>query len=265
MNSATLFSMALGLQTPWQVEDISFVSDESKPKELHIRIGFPAGTRFPDEAGETCPVHDKVERKWQHLNFFEHNTLLHCAVPRIKASSGKVVTVNVPWARPGSGFTLLFEAFALALIEREMPVNRVAEILGVNPQRVWTVFDHWIGKSIKADAPTTITRLGVDETSSKKGHKYVTLGVDLDASRLIHVCEGKGKAPLKSIQEHLENKGVPAKQVTQLSMDLSPSFIAGAAASFPDPQIISDRFHVVNYLMRPWIRYVKQNVRSMRI
>ena len=54
-----------------------------------------------------------------------------------------MVTINVPWARPGSGFTLLFEAFAMALIEREMPVNRVAEILGVNPQRVWTTAEQF--------------------------------------------------------------------------------------------------------------------------
>jgi transposase len=248
MNSTILFSMALGLEAPWQVEDISFGSDESKSKELHLHIGFPAGTRFPDETGLPCPVHDKVERDWQHLNFFEHHCFLHCAGPRIKTSDGKVVTVNVPWARPGSGFTLLFEAFAMALIEREMPVNRVAEMLGVNPQRVWTVFNHWIGKAIQSDDPSTITRLGVDETSSKKGHQYVTLGVDLDASRVIHVCEGKGKATLKSIQQHLENKGVPEDQVTQLSMDLSPSFIAGAGAYFPAAEITFDRFHVVKLL-----------------
>jgi hypothetical protein len=80
-----------------------------------------------------------VERHWQHLSFFEHACYLHCAVPRIITPDGKVVTVVVPWARPGSGFTLLFEALALALIEREMPVNRVAELLRVNPQRIWTV------------------------------------------------------------------------------------------------------------------------------
>lgn len=72
--------------------------------------------------GFACPVHDTIEREWQHLNFFEHHCFLHCAVPRITTSAGKVTTVEVPWARPGSGFTLLFEAFAMALIEREMPV-----------------------------------------------------------------------------------------------------------------------------------------------
>lgn len=240
--------MALGLQSPWQVNDISFAVEESKQRELHLHIGFPRGSRFPDEAGAACPVHDTVEREWQHLNFFEHHCYLHCGVPRIKTSDGKVVTVNVPWSRPGSGFTLLFEAFAMALIEREMPVSRVAEILGVNPQRVWTLFNHWIEKARKSDDVSSISQLGVDETSSRKGHKYVTLGVDLEKSRVIHACTGKGKATLKSIQQRLESKGVPAAQITQLSMDLSPAFIAGAAESFPAAAITFDRFHVVKLL-----------------
>ena len=144
MNNTALFGMALCLQSPWQVDDVSFASEESGRRELHLHIGFVRGSRFPDGIGVTCPVHDTVEREWQHLNFFEHHCFLHCGVPRIKTSDGKVVTVEVPWARPESGFTLLFEAFAMALIEREMHVNRVAEVLGVNPQRVWTVFNHWI-------------------------------------------------------------------------------------------------------------------------
>lgn len=240
--------MALGLQTPWRVNDISFSGEESGQRELHLYIGFERGSRFPDETGVACPVHDTVEREWQHLNFFEHHCFLHCGVPRIKASDGKVTTVNVPWARPDSGFTLMFEAFAMALIEREMPVNRVAEILGVYPQRVWTVFNHWVETARQADDPSAITQLGVDETSSRKGHQYVTLGVDLETSRVIHVCEGKGKSTLKDIKQQLESKGVHQDQITQLSMDLSPAFIAGAAESFPHAAITFDRFHVVKLL-----------------
>ena len=76
MNSTTLFDMPLGLQAPWQVEDITFGTDESQSKELHLHIGFPAGTRFLDESGVPCPVHDKVEREWQHLNFL--STIVFC-------------------------------------------------------------------------------------------------------------------------------------------------------------------------------------------
>lgn len=248
MNSTILFGMALGLQSPWQVDDISFSDEDSGRKELHLHIGFVRGSRFPDRTGVICPVHDTVEREWQHLNFFEHHCFLHCGVPRIKTNDGKVVAVEVPWARPGSGFTLLFEAFAMALIEREMPVNRVAEVLGVNPQRVWTVFKHWIKKARDADDVSSITQLGVDETSSRKGHKYVTLGVDLELSRVVHACEGKGKDTLKNIQQHLERKGVKKEQISQVSIDLSPAFIAGVADSFPAAAITFDRFHVVKLL-----------------
>ncbi|MEY3105919.1 MAG: hypothetical protein RIT35_79, partial [Pseudomonadota bacterium] len=176
MNSETLFSMALGLNTPWQVKDVTFSTDDKLRSELHLRIDFVSGSRFLDEKGNLCPVHDTVERQWQHLSFFEHTCYLHCTVPRITSSDGKVRTVEVPWARPGSGFTLLFEALALALIERETPVNRVAEILKVNPQRIWTIFNHWISNAKAADDPSALTKLGVDETSTKKGHHYVTLG-----------------------------------------------------------------------------------------
>lgn len=248
MNSDALFGMALGLQAPWRITDVSFKAVDPARRELHLQIGFVSGSKFKDEAGVDCPVHDTVERQWQHLNFFEHHCFLHCKVPRITTGDGKVQTVNVPWARAQSGFTLLFEAFALALIEREMPVNRVAQILGVNPQRVWTVFNHWVGKARATDDPSSIKHLGVDETSSKKGHSYVTIGVDLEASRVIHACEGKGKQCIADIAKHLENKGVAKDQIKELSMDLSPAFIAGAAESFPKAQITFDRFHVVKLL-----------------
>jgi len=249
MNSEFLFSQALGLQSPWKVEEITFSNDNSSEQnELHLHIGFESGARFADESDTPCPVHDTVDRQWQHLSFFEHTCYLHCAVPRITTAEGKVRTVEVPWARPGSGFTLLFEAMALALIEREMPVNRVAEMLKVNPQRIWTVFNHWIEKAKIADDVSSITQLGIDETSSKKGHKYVTLAVDLEESRVVFVTEGKGKATLHNLQEHLKDKGVEKEQIEQLSMDLSPSFIAGAAEAFPTAEITFDRFHVVKLL-----------------
>ena len=76
-----------------------FSTDESARSELHLRIGFPSGSPA-DESNTLCPVHDTIERQWQHLGFFEHTCYLHCAVPRITTSSGKVRTVEVPDGRP---------------------------------------------------------------------------------------------------------------------------------------------------------------------
>jgi transposase len=205
-------------------------------------------------------VHDTVERRWQHLNFFEHQCFLRARVPRIVTSGGKVRTVTPPWTRAGSGFTLLFEAFAMALIERETPVSRVAEMLGVNPQRVWTVFHHWVGLARENDDVSGVTRLGVDETSSRKGHKYVTVGVDLDERRVVHVSEGKGKGCIEALACFLEGRGVASDRIEALSMDLSPAFIAGAADVFPEAKITFDRFHVVKLLNKAMdaVRRVEQ-------
>ena len=248
MNSEQLFSMALGLHPPWQVDSIEFKPGTKGGEALHLTIGFARGSRFADASGQACPVHDTVMRTWQHLNFFEHACYLHCPVPRIKTSDGRVETVPVPWARPGSGFTLLFEALAMALIEREMPVKRVAEMLRVNPQRVWTVFNHWVCEARKRDDPSAVTRLGFDETSSRKGHEYITIGVDMDTKRILHVEPGKGADAIAGIQRYLASQEVKPEQIIEASMDMSPAFMAGVAKAFPKAKITFDRFHVVKLL-----------------
>lgn len=248
MDSRTIFSLALGITTPWTLKGIRFEQSANSQRQLHLDIGFEVGNRFKDEQGKLCPVHDTVERSWKHLNFFQHECFLHCNVPRIKTSSGGVSTVDVPWARPGSGFTLLFEAFALALIEREMPVNRAAEMLGEYPQRIWTIFNHWISKALEQDHLEPIEHLGIDETSAKKGHHYVTLGVDLQRGRVIHVAQGKDSKAVSSIAKKIKDKGGDCQQVSQVSMDLSGAFMAGVSASFANARVTFDKFHIVKLL-----------------
>ena len=142
MNSEQLFELALGLENPWYVERLELVEKPSGEKQLEIHLNFTRGARFKDSLDNDCPVHDTVERTWQHFIFFEHRCFLHARVRRITTSEGKVEQVKVPWARAGSGFTLLFEAFAMCLIENEMLVNKAGNILGVYPNRLWTVFNY---------------------------------------------------------------------------------------------------------------------------
>ena len=258
MNSTEIFTLALGLKNPWTITDVEISTSDDSIKELHIHIDFKRGSKFADEAGNDCPVHDTKNKTWRHLNFFEHHCLLHCSVPRIKTSDGKVRLVEVPWARQGSGFTLLFEALAMALIEREMPVNKVGHLLGENPHRIWTIFNHWIELAYQADDPSEVTELGFDETSRRKGHKYVTVAVDLKQRRVIHVVEGKDSHAIEDIQGYLKTKGVEPEQITQASIDLSPAFISGIKKNFPQASITFDRFHVVKLLNEAMDKVRKQ-------
>jgi len=248
MNSTEIFSLALGLESPWEIKSVEMKVTRNSIKELHLHIGYTQGFQFKDKEGNHCPVHDTKAKKWRHMNFFEHQCYIHCSVPRIKTKDGKVRQIDVPWARKQSGFTLLFEAIAMSLIENEMPVNKVARLLGEHPNRVWRIFNYWIELAYQKDDVTQVTELGFDETSRRKGHSYITVAVDLEERRVIHVVKGKNAATIKEIKGYLNDKGVPAKQITQASIDLSPAFISGITEHFPQADITFDRFHVVKLL-----------------
>lgn len=244
MNSTQIFEMALGLGKPWFITKIDMVKPESGGQgQLDIYLDFEKGFKFP--GGKT---HDTVERTWQHLNFFQHTCFLHARVPRVQSSEGSTRMVNVSWARPGSGFTLLFEAFSMLLIESEMPVSKAADIMDVYPQRLWNVFSYWIEKAHHNDCQSETTVLGIDETSSKKGHSYVTVAVDMDERRVIYAVPGKGADTIDAIAAHLESKECGREQIKQTCIDMSPAFISGILHNFKNASVTFDKFHVVKII-----------------
>ena len=109
-----LFSRALGLEEPWQVIEIDFSEAD---QEINIYLDFPRGSRFkcPKCNRDNVPAYDTNEKRWRHLSFFQHKAYLHCPVPRVDCPDCGIKSVELSWARPGSGFTLLFEALIMAL------------------------------------------------------------------------------------------------------------------------------------------------------
>ena len=78
-----LFQRALGLEEPWEVEEVKF---DAERRRLDLRVDFRKGARFPcPECGRAgCPVHDTESHTWRHLNFFEHEAYLTARVPRVE-------------------------------------------------------------------------------------------------------------------------------------------------------------------------------------
>lgn len=246
MDTNMLFSLGLNLTSPWKVVKSEFlVPETSTVRELHLWIDFDRGSRFMSSKGTLLSPHDTVDKVWRHLNFFEHPCYLHARVPRLRTDAGSIEMVEVPWARQNSGFTMLFEAFSMALIEEETPVNSVAKTVKEYPHRIWTIFRHWIGRGKKALDLSKVRRVGVDETSRRKGHTYITQFVDLDTRNTIFVCEGRDSETFKKFCDWLLAHNGDPSLIEIVAMDMSGAFTSGCMKYLPNAQIVYDKYHMV--------------------
>jgi transposase len=246
MQDTDLFQMALGLFPPWLVERCTFDPDE---KRLDIFIDFSRGGEFacPECGRLGCKAYDTQDKTWRHLNFFEHVTYLHVRTPRVECLDCGVRVVPVPWAREGSGFTLLFEAFILAMA-KEMPINAVARLVGEHDTRIWRILHHYVEQARGEQDYSKVTTIGLDETSSKRGHNYVTVFVDMDRSKVLFATPGKDAATLTAFKEDLESHGGCSGHIKDACCDMSPAFIRGIEDTFENSSITFDKFHVIKVI-----------------
>lgn len=171
METTDLFTAALNLQDPWKVERVEFVADEKNPKKmaLHIYIDFHRGAEFPvpgDTSGSTRTAYDTMEHVWRHLNFFQYKTYVHARQPRVLDADGTPKLVPVPWAREGSGFTLLFEGWVVELA-KHLPVSVIAGMVDEYDTRLWRFIRHYVDKAREKADYSDVTGVGMDETSKK--------------------------------------------------------------------------------------------------
>jgi transposase len=129
-----IFEDALDISPPWEIQNVRL---DFKRRRLDINLGFIKGSSFTcPECGKSFTAYDSAIREWRHLDFFQFETHLYAPLPRIKCSECGVKTVEVPWARKGSAFTLLFEAWAVKLSQK-MTIFGASRELRISDDRLW--------------------------------------------------------------------------------------------------------------------------------
>jgi transposase len=241
-----LFSAALGIQEPIYIDEIVFDGTEG---ELHIHMNFRHGGRFScSECGGTgLPVHDTVEKTWRHLNFWQYKTYIHLRTPRTKCPKCGERLWIPPWGRAQSGFSMLFEAFVMALA-KEMPISRIGELVGEHDTRIWRIVRFHTRRAHAKKNYAAVTNVGCDETSSRKGHNYVTVFTDMDRGEVMFATPGKDSGTVKAFVEELPKHEARPLQIREVAIDMSPAFISGAGEHLPAANITFDKFHVIQAL-----------------
>jgi transposase len=247
MDSPELFRMALGLGSDWNIDRVDFIKADN---ELHLHLRYVMGSPLPtcSECGSAgVHIHDMREQKWRHLDFWQHKTYLHATVPRVGCAEGHVHRLAVPWARKGSGYTLLLEGMVLEMA-KGMPVAQVAEIVRLADKKCWRIIDWYVRRAVERQDLSKVRRIGVDETSRRRRHRYITVFMDLDERRVIFIADGKGKSAIAVFAAFLERHGGDLAAITDVTCDMSEAFLAAIKRHLPHARITLDRFHIVKLI-----------------
>jgi len=246
-NTSNFFSKILEIESPWKLSDIEL--DQGK-KTVKAYIDFERGSKF------SCPVcsseskvYDSQYRLWRHLDVIDYKLFLMIRIPRIHCSEHGVKTIKeIPWGRINSHFTHMFENSILHKAS-EMSVLAIAREVSEDDKTLWRIINHHIG--MMRDEQINFKKLRticVDETSSKKGHNYVTVFTNYENGKIQFVTEGKDMKTFEQFHNELRRNNVNYKNIQDISIDMSKSFIAGAGKYFPAAMLTFDKFHVEKLL-----------------
>ncbi len=238
-----LFTAALGLADPWKVDKVELNTAKRRIDFEVINTG--GRMACPACGAQSQPVHERVLRSWRHLDFFQFEAWLHASIPRVGCTAcGKTSQLPVPWAREGSGFTMLFEALAISLCQ-ELPVRQAAQMLRVADKQLWRRIEYYVEQARARQDMSKVSIVGVDETSVRRGQQYITVVHDLDAKRLLFATPGRDHSTVERFAQDLVAHGGKPEQIEHVCMDMSAAYALGVATALPQAQISYDRFHVV--------------------
>jgi transposase len=241
-----LYAQILGVKEPWRVESVELKLEQG---EVHVHLAHDPERQWPcAECGRLCALYDhQPERRWRHLDTCQFQTILHATPPRSDCPEHGPRTVKLPWAEPGSRFTALFERLAIDWMLAASQ-KAVADQLRLSWDEVHAIQERAVKRGLQRRKAEPIARLGVDEKSFTRGHRYFTLVNDLVRSRVLFVAENRTTESLEGFWSSLSDEQIHA--VEAVAMDMWDPYVNSTLNHLPEAQrkIVFDKFHIAKHL-----------------
>lgn len=186
-------------------------------------------------------VYDQRSREWRHLDFAGLKVVLRYRIRRVDCPCCGVQTELVPWASPGSWFTYEFED-QVACLAQQTNKTTITELMRISWATVGAIVTRVVGRRLKEDLLDGLERIGIDERSYKRGHRYLTLVVDHDRGRVVWAREGRSAETVGAFFDALGTERTKALRL--VTMDMAQAYIQSVQERAPKAEIVFDRFHV---------------------
>jgi transposase len=235
----------LGLEEPWTVEQVDL---DLAHQRVAIRLATRRGLPMPcPECAAPCSLYDQgPERAWRHLDTMQFETVLKARVPRVHCPQHGVKSVAVPWAGKHSRFTLLFEAFALRVVEASTTLKAAAALLRLDWHSLQQLMERAVQRGLQRRGRESVRCVGIDEKSFGAGQSYVSLMSDLEAGRVLEVVPERTTEAGQRLWQRLGPE--QRQRVEAVALDLWEPFVKATRAAAPQAQIVHDKFHVAKHL-----------------
>ncbi len=152
-----------------------------------------------------------------------------------------IAVEQVPWAPARSSFTYCFED-VVAWLVREMSKTAVSKLVGVDWKTVGRIIERVVQRCREPIDLTNLTAISVDEISYRKGHRYLTLVIDIEKGRVVWGNEGKSAESLKAFFDEIGEEA--CAKIKHAAIDMGKAFIKAITENLPNARIVFDRFHV---------------------
>ena len=200
--------------------------------------------RCPDCDYTTPSAYDRRPNpsRWRHLDVCGRTLTLECDLSRVACPTHGVRTQAVPFARPGARLTRQMENL-IVWCAASMDWTAVSVLCRVAWRTVAAVVDRVVPTTTDLDHLEGLVRIGVDEISWKRGHKYLTLVVDHDTGTVIWGAKDRTAKTLEDFFDELGDERTAALEA--ISMDFGAPYAAAVRAKAPNAKICLDTFHAV--------------------
>ncbi len=244
MRNARLWRSLLGVEKT-VVEGIEF------DQETGILLAQVRPTRSVQNRCGICqkrsPRYDAGvgRRRWRGLDAGTIQVYLEADAPRVSCRTHGVTVAAVAWARHQAGHTNHFDA-QVAWLATQTSQTAITELMRIAWRTVGAIITRvWDDTDKLYDQFADLTRIGIDEISYKRGHKYLTVVVDHDSGRLVWAAPGRDMATLGRFFDALgpQRSGL----ITHVSADGAPWISTVVAERCPNAVRCADPFHVVKW------------------